>query len=126
LTTFIKTIKLAFPVKTLFLFSMKTLQSLAAELEAARLASGLNYKTLAERTGLSTLAVRQALQGRTALRATNLMALADELGLELALVPSAMAASLRSASEDPAATPRVLSDVERLLARNAAAHGKAP
>jgi transcriptional regulator with XRE-family HTH domain len=98
---------------------MKTLQSLAAELEAARLARGLNYKTLAERTGLSTLAVRQALQGRTALRATSLMALAEELGLELALVPKEMAASLRSASTDPTAAPRVLSDVERLLARNA-------
>lgn len=98
---------------------MKTLQSLAAELDAARLARGLNYKTLAERTGLSTLAVRQALQGRTALRANNLMALADELGLELALVPREMAASLRSAGADPAATPRVLSDVERLLARHA-------
>ncbi len=102
---------------------MKTLQSLAAELEAARLARGLTYKTLAERTGLSTLAVRQALQGRTALRATNLMALAEELGLELALVPREMAASLRSASADPTAAPRVLSDVERLLARNASAHG---
>jgi transcriptional regulator with XRE-family HTH domain len=105
---------------------MKTLQSLAAELEAARLARGLNYKTLAERTGLSTLAVRQALQGRTALRATNLMALAEELGLELALVPREMAASLRSASADPAATARVLSDVERLLARHASAPGRTP
>ncbi len=105
---------------------MKTLQSLAAELEAARLARGLHYKTLAERTGLSTLAVRQALQGRTALRATNLMALADELGLELALVPREMAASLRSAGADPAAPPRVQSDVERLLARNAATPGRSP
>ena len=96
---------------------MKTLQSLAAELEAARLARGLNYKTLAERTGLSALAVRQALQGRTAVRATNLMALADELGLELALVPREMAASLRSAAEAPANYPRMRSDVEKLLDR---------
>lgn len=98
---------------------MKTLQSLADELEAARLARGLNYKTLAERTGLSALAVRQALQGRTAVRATNLMALADELGLELALVPREMAASLRSAAETPPAHPRLRSDVERLLDRQA-------
>lgn len=99
---------------------MKTLQSLATELEAARLARGLNYKTLAERTGLSPLAVRQALQGRTAVRATNLMALADELGLELALVPREMAASLRSAGEAPATHLRMRSDVERLLDRQTA------
>ncbi len=95
---------------------MKTLQALAAELEAARTAQGLNYKTLAERTGLSALAVRQALQGRTALRATSLMALAEELGLELALLPREVAASLRGAARAvPATNPRVLSDVERLL-----------
>ena len=107
---------------------MKTLQSLAAELEAARIARGLQYKTLAERTGLSALAVRQALQGRTALRATSLMALADELGLELALVPKTVAASLRSADHPAAATgsPRVLSDVERLLLERRAAPRPSP
>lgn len=105
---------------------MKTLQSLADELDAARAARGLSYKTLADRTGLSTLAVRQALQGRTALRATSLMALADELGLELALVPQEVAASLRSAGARPDANPRVLSDVERLLLEhNAPAHPSA-
>jgi len=104
---------------------MNTLQALAAELETARLARGLPYKTLAERTGLSPLAVRQALQGRTALRANNLMALADELGLELALVPKEMAASLRNASVEQATAPRVLSDVERLLARHTGTPGHA-
>lgn len=111
--------KLSFFSRKILSYPMKSLQALAAELEAARLARGLNYKTLAERTGLSALAVRQALQGRTALRATNLMALADELGLELALVPKEMAASLRSTHAEQATVPRVLSDVERLLARKA-------
>lgn len=73
---------------------MKTLDELATALEEARHAKGLTYKDLAARTGLTPLTVRHVLQGKAAVRATNLMALAAELGLELVLVPQAVAASL--------------------------------
>lgn len=90
---------------------MQTLSQLAEALDNARLARGLSYKALAARCGLTPLAVRHALQGKTALRATNLMALADELGLELVLVPKTVAASLAGAS-DPA-SKNVVNDAPR-------------
>ncbi len=80
---------------------MKTLAELAQVLEEARSRGGLDYKGLAEKTGLTPLSVRNALQAKTALRATNLMALADVLGLELVLVPKAMASSLKG--QEPSA-----------------------
>ncbi|QHE84223.1 helix-turn-helix domain-containing protein [Hydrogenophaga sp. BPS33] len=76
---------------------MKTLDELATALEEARHAKGLTYKDLAARTGLTPLTVRHVLQGKAAVRATNLMALAAELGLELVLVPQVVAASLAGA-----------------------------
>lgn len=80
---------------------MKTLSELAQVLEEARSRGGLDYKDLAEKTGLTPLSVRHALQAKTALRATNLMALADVLGLELVLVPKAMASSLNASQYSP-------------------------
>lgn len=80
---------------------MQTLTELAQVLEEARRQGGLDYKDLAERTGLTPLSVRNALQAKTALRATNLMALADVLGLELVLVPKAVASSLNAAQYAP-------------------------
>ena len=70
-------------------------------LEEARSRDGLDYKDLAEKTGLTPLSVRNALQAKTALRATNLMALADVLGLEMVLVPKAMASSLNASQNSP-------------------------
>ena len=49
---------------------------------------------LAERVGLTPLTVGHVLSGKSAVRATNLMALADELDLALVLLPKAVAERL--------------------------------
>lgn len=73
---------------------MKTLADLAEALSAARQVQNLTIKDLAARAGMTPLAVSQALEGKSALRAQNLMALADALGLELLLVPKVVAQSM--------------------------------
>lgn len=78
---------------------MKTLSELAAVLENARRAQKLSYKDLAARSGLTPLTVRHVLQGKAAVRVTNLMALADELGLEMVLVPKTVAIGLAGTRE---------------------------
>lgn len=73
---------------------MKTLGEFAQALSQGQKSQKVSAKDLAERTGLSPLAVRQILAGKAAPRLTNAMALADELGLELVLVPKVVAQSL--------------------------------
>jgi transcriptional regulator with XRE-family HTH domain len=70
---------------------MKTLSEIATRLEDERLRLMLDYQTLAEKTGLTPLSVRNVLQGRTAPRITTLMAIADQLGLEVLLLPKVVA-----------------------------------
>jgi transcriptional regulator with XRE-family HTH domain len=94
---------------------MKTLQEISVRLETERKRRGLKYVDLAAATGLSVLSVRQALHGQVAVRVPSLMALADQLGLELILVPKLVAQSLQAESK-PAA--KVLTDIERLLSQD--------
>jgi len=89
---------------------MKTLGEFAQALSQGQKAQKVSAKDLAERTGLSPLAVRQILAGKSAPRLTNAMALAAELGLELVLVPQAVAQSL---SAQPPAERTVQTNVER-------------
>ena len=91
---------------------MKTLKEFASTIKASQKAQNLSAAELATRLGLSAQAVRQMLAGTTAPRLTNAMALANELGLELVLVPKEIAQTLSQQSQAPRA---VLSDVERLL-----------
>lgn len=95
---------------------MQSLKEFAAALAQAKRGRHITATELAERTGLSPQAVRQMLAGKTAPRLTNAMALAQELGLELVLMPSEAANSL----SQPRQTVRtVVSDVERLIAASA-------
>ncbi len=91
---------------------MKTLHDFASTLKASQKAQRVTAVELADRLGLSAQAVRQMLAGTTAPRLTNAMALADELGLELVLVPKEIAQSLSQPAKAERATK---SDVERLL-----------
>lgn len=94
---------------------MKTLSEIATQLEGERRRLMLDYQTLAERTGLTPLSVRNILQGRTAPRITTLMAIADQLGLEVLLLPKVVAAGLQPHSaQEPA--PPALSRVDRIVA----------
>jgi transcriptional regulator with XRE-family HTH domain len=107
---------------------MKTLTEIATRLEAERLRLMLDYQTLAERTGLTPLSVRNVLQGRAAPRITTLMAIADQLGLEVLLLPKVVARGLQAHTvEEP--PPPALSRVDRIVAETsqlaaAAAGGK--
>ena len=106
---------------------MKTLSEIATRLEDERRRLVLDYQTLAERTGLTPLSVRGILQGRTAPRITTLMAIADQLGLEVLLLPKVVATGLQAhTAEEP---PPALSRVDRIVAETsqlAAANVKKP
>ncbi|WP_342133520.1 helix-turn-helix domain-containing protein [Hydrogenophaga sp. OTU3427] len=91
---------------------MRTLAEFSAALTKAQKSHKLTAKTLALRTGLTDQAVRHILAGESAPRLTNAMALADELGFELVLLPKDAAQSL---AQDTKAPRTVLSDVERHL-----------
>lgn len=98
---------------------MKTLREMAIRLEAERQRLKLDYQAIAAATGLTPLAVRSALQGRTAPRITTLMAIADQLGLEVLLLPKALATGLEAhvgagAGEGP---EPALSQVDRIIAQ---------
>lgn len=93
---------------------MQTLDELASALEAARKAERLSYADLAKAAGLTPLATRRALAGKTAPRFTSLVALADRLGLEFVLVPKVVAEGLERTGGAAGQAPA--SAVEKLLA----------
>lgn len=106
---------------------MKTLSEVAERLEDERRRLMLDYQALAGRTGLTPLSVRNVLQGRSAPRITTLMALADQLGLEVLLLPKVVASGLQAhTAEEPA--PPALSRVDRIVAETSqlAMAGKKP
>ena len=98
---------------------MKTLREMATRLEAERQRLKLDYQSIAANTGLTPLSVRSVLQGRTAPRITTLMAIADQLGLEVLLLPKVLAAGLEAhgaAGAGEGAEP-ALSQVDRIIAQ---------
>ncbi|MCM2346876.1 helix-turn-helix domain-containing protein [Acidovorax soli] len=92
---------------------MKTLGNFANILSEAKRSQKITAKELAQRTGLSALAVRQILSGTSAPRITNAMALAQELGLELVLVPTVVADGLERPLKKLGRT--VVTDIEMML-----------
>ena len=92
---------------------MKSLSEFTDILSDAKRSQKITAKELALQSGLSPLAVRQILSGTSAPRLANAMALAQQLGLELVLVPKAVADGLRQPSTKLQRT--VVSDVERRL-----------
>lgn len=106
---------------------MKTLSEVSERLEDERRRLMLDYQALAERTGLTPLSVRNVLQGRSAPRITTLMALADQLGLEVLLLPKVVASGLQAHTAEEAPPP-ALSRVDRIVAETSqlAAAGKKP
>lgn len=95
---------------------MDTLGEFATALSQAQKAQKISAKELAQRTGLSALAVRQILSGASSPRLTNAMALADELGLKLVLLPKAVAQSI---STEPPTERTIQTSVERMLGQAA-------
>lgn len=97
---------------------LSVLPDLITSLEQARKQQGLTYQALALASGLTPLAVRQALQGLTSPRITSVVALAQVLGLEVVIVPREVARGLQFGARSEAA--RVMTRVERLQADTAA------
>lgn len=92
---------------------MKKLAEFAAALRTAKAEQNRTVTSLAEGTGLTIAAVRRILAGEAAPRLTTAMAMAEQLGLELVLVPAAVAEGMRTSSAGAERT--VLSDIERQL-----------
>lgn len=74
---------------------------LGRQLEQQRLRQKLGRGALGEAAGLSYQSLQKILDGQSDFRVSNLLALAQALGLEVVLVPS----SLRQALQAPAALP---------------------
>lgn len=100
---------------------MKSLADISETLNTERLRQKRKYSELADSTGLSVLAVRQALQGKVAIRTTSLLAIADQLGLEMVLLPKIVAQSMPSAVSqvEPVRTDigKILDQHQRFLAK---------
>lgn len=73
---------------------MKTLSEVGTFLQNAKSQSNISQKELASRTGLTPVTLRGVFNGKTDSRISTVMALADELGLELLLVPKALSHSI--------------------------------
>lgn len=104
---------------------MKTPMDFSSALTEAKEQHRMKLNELAERTGLSPLAVSQMLDGKVSPRLSNAMAVADALGLELVLMPKGAAASFENSNRTPERTVR--SAIEQRLStlqRNVAVHGK--
>src|SRR5690606_12614089 len=71
------------------------MSNLPEQLAQARSAAGLTQAQLAERAGLSRMAVQKAESGNTDPRLSTRPAVARRLGLALILVPSVLRAELR-------------------------------
>lgn len=93
---------------------MQSLEDFAQEMSRHQKARRVTATELAGRAGLTDQSVRAMLHGHAAPRLTNAMALADALGLELVLVPKAVAQEMRASAEPPQART-VVSDIERTL-----------
>ena len=70
------------------------MSKLATELVQARRAHGLTQAELAEKAGLSRMAVQKAESGTTDPRLSTLQVMARAMGMELMLVPSEIRADL--------------------------------
>jgi transcriptional regulator with XRE-family HTH domain len=91
---------------------MKTLIEVGNALQEARAARKIKMGQLVDSTGLTAVTLRGLLEGRTDARLSSVFAVAQELGLELMLVPKELASSF---SDSAARTAPVESAVDRAL-----------
>lgn len=79
----------------------KTHVDLAAELEAQRLRGRHSRGDLVAGAGLSYQSLQKILEGRSDFKVSNLLAIADVLGLEVALVPRGIGGALPGKPKAP-------------------------
>ncbi len=97
---------------------MKTPAELASSLEAARTACRIKRQDIVARTGLNHLSVRGLLDGNKDSRISTLLAVANEVGLEVMLIPKEVSQAMRSA-DAVRPTSTILSVVDAALGKKA-------
>lgn len=93
---------------------MKTLSELSAILRQAKDRLALPVVAMSRDSGLTAVTIRGLLSGKSDPRLSTLMTIADQLGLELMLLPKAMASSIAA---QPPAEDEIQSLVAAALAR---------
>lgn len=93
---------------------MKTLSELSSILRNAKARLALPVVAMSRDSGLTAVTIRGVLSGKSDPRLSTLMTIADQLGLELMLLPKTMASSI--AAQAPA-EDEVQSLVAAALAR---------
>ncbi|HWW07419.1 helix-turn-helix transcriptional regulator [Collimonas sp.] len=96
---------------------MKTLSELAATLRQAKDRLALSVVAMSRNSGLTAVTIRGVLAGKNDPRLSTLMTIADQLGLEVVLLPKAVASSI--AAKSPAEE-----EVQSLVAAALAQPGK--
>ncbi|MBB5609483.1 MULTISPECIES: helix-turn-helix domain-containing protein [unclassified Janthinobacterium] len=74
---------------------MKTISEIGEFFRSERLQRDLKLEEMAKRTGLTQVTLRGLLNGQNDSRLSTVLAVAQELGLELALVPAGVAKSVQ-------------------------------
>ncbi|AMP00320.1 helix-turn-helix family protein [Collimonas arenae] len=98
---------------------MKTLSELSSTLREAKDQLAMPIIDMSRNTGLTAVTIRGLLAGKNDPRLSTLMTLADQLGLEVMLVPKALAASITAKPTAPA-------EVQSLVTAALARQGKQP
>ena len=93
---------------------MKTLAELSFTLQQAKQRLALSVIAMARDSGLTAVTIRGVLSGKNDPRLSTLMTIADQLGLEVALLPKGMASSIAA---QPPAEDEIQSLVAAALAR---------
>lgn len=93
---------------------MNAIESVSQALAKAQRSRNLKDSTLAERVGVTRQTVSRALRGTEDFRVSTLLALADQLGLELVLVPKGTGRGLVGDSMVTAPAEPVRSQADQL------------
>ncbi|BBB70274.1 hypothetical protein UNDYM_6021 (plasmid) [Undibacterium sp. YM2] len=98
---------------------MRNLAEVAKFLKLSQERNKISQKTILENTGLTSPTIRGLMSGEKDSKLTTLMAVADELGLELILVPKGVSGLLQGglAADTSDKTPRVRSLIDSALDR---------
>jgi transcriptional regulator with XRE-family HTH domain len=97
---------------------MKTIGEIGEFFRSERLQRDLKLEEMAKRTGLTQVTLRGLLNGQNDSRLSTVLAVAQELGLELALVPAGVAKSVQQRERSGA--------VESLVSKALRSQSKTP
>ena len=100
------------------LLRMKSLLDIASALRARAKRMAITQDELGEAAGVSRRTLTHAFSGTHDIKVTTLMAVADRLGLELALIPKAAAQGMPAPDEFDVAPPVARTRIQQMLERD--------